>query len=155
MFKELKQIIKDHIDYRQQILKLAKSDLIKTYRGSALGWSWAIIKPIVTIFVYWFAFTIGLRAGKSVNGYPFFLWLIAGIVPWFYMSEMITGGTDAIRKYKFLVNNKVVVSSRGVECLCKNVFKQKYLELLESYKMDLTEKFIKAGYIYDNFFNKN
>ena len=51
MFKELKQIIKDHIDYRQQILKLAKSDLIKTYRGSALGWSWAIIKPIVTIFV--------------------------------------------------------------------------------------------------------
>ena len=104
MFKELKQIIKDHIDYRQQIFKLAKSDLIKTYRGSALGWSWAIIKPIVTIFVYWFAFTIGLRAGKSVNGYPFFLWLIAGIVPWFYMSEMITGGTDAIRKYKFLVN---------------------------------------------------
>lgn len=104
MFEELKQIIKDHIIYKQQILKLAKSDLVKTYRGSALGWSWAIIKPIVTIFVYWFAFTIGLRAGKPVNGYPFFLWLIAGIVPWFYMSEMITGGTDAIRKYKFLVN---------------------------------------------------
>lgn len=104
MIKELKHIIKDHIDYRQQILKLAKSDLIKTYRGSALGWSWAIIKPVVTIFVYWFAFTIGLRAGKDVNGYPFFLWLIAGIVPWFYMSDMITGGTDAVRKYKFLVN---------------------------------------------------
>ncbi len=31
-------------------------------------------------------------------------------------------------KYKFLVNNKVVVSSSGVEWLCKNVFKQKYLK---------------------------
>lgn len=104
MIKTISKIIKDHIEYRQQIMKLAKSDIIKTYRGSALGWSWAIIKPVVTIFVYWFAFEIGLRAGKSVNGYPFFLWLIAGVVPWFYMGDMITGGTDAIRKYKFLVN---------------------------------------------------
>ena len=86
--KILKEIIRDHIQYRKQIFKLAKSDLIKTYRGSALGWSWAIIKPVVTIFVYWFAFSIGLRAGKDINGYPFFLWLIAGIVPWFYMGEI-------------------------------------------------------------------
>ena len=97
------KIIKEHIEYRQQILKLAKADLVKTYRGAALGWSWAIIKPTVTIFVYWFAFEIGLRGGKDVNGYPFFLWLIAGLIPWFYMSDMLTGGTDAIRKYSYLV----------------------------------------------------
>ena len=60
-------IIRDHIAYRQQIFKLAKADLIKTYRGAALGWAWAIIKPAVTIFVYWFTFEIGLRAGKDVN----------------------------------------------------------------------------------------
>ena len=101
--KTLKKIIKEHIEYRKQIFKLAKSDLIKTYRGSALGWAWAIIKPIVTIFVYWFAFEIGLRAGKDVNGYPFFLWLIAGIIPWFYMGDMITAGTSCIRKYSYLV----------------------------------------------------
>ena len=101
---ELINIIKDHIEYRQQILKMAKADLVKTYRGAALGWAWAIIKPTVTIFVYWFAFQIGLRAGRSVNGYSFFLWLIAGLVPWFYMGDMISQGTDAIRKYKHLVN---------------------------------------------------
>lgn len=58
-------------------------------------------------------------------------------------------------EYKFLINNKVVISSKGVEWLCKNVFKQKYLKLLEKKKMELTEKYIKAGYIYDHFFNKN
>ena len=106
MFQELKQIIKDHKEYKGQIFKLAKSDLIKTYRGAALGWSWAIIKPVVTIFVYWFAFEIGIRGGggSKVDGYPFFLWLIAGLVPWFYMGDMITGGTEAIRRYRFLVN---------------------------------------------------
>ena len=99
----LKTIIKDHIKYRKQIFKLAKADLSKTYRGSALGWSWAVIKPVVTIFVYWFAFSIGLRANKPINGYDFFLWLIAGIVPWFYMGDMITTGTKCIRKYSYLV----------------------------------------------------
>ena len=58
-------------------------------------------------------------------------------------------------EYNFFVNNKVVVSSRAVEWLCKNVFKQKYLELLEKYKMELTELYIKAGYPYDHFFHRN
>lgn len=99
----LVDIIKEHLEYKQQIFKLAKADILKTYRGAALGWSWAIIKPAVTIFVYWFAFEIGMRSGKAVNGFPYFLWLIAGLIPWFYMGDMIAQGTDAIRKYSYLV----------------------------------------------------
>lgn len=60
-----------------------------------------------------------------------------------------------LSEYKFLINNKVVISKEAVEWICKNVFKQKYLELLEKHKMELTEKYIKAGYIYDNFFWRN
>ena len=54
-------------------------------------------------------------------------------------------------QYKFLIHGKVVISSKGVEWLCKNVFKQKYLKLLEKYKMELTELYIEKGYIYDVF----
>ena len=99
----LKLIIQEHISYKEQILKLAKSDLVKTYRGAALGWAWAIVKPTMTLFVFWFAFSFGLRSGKPVEGYPYFLWLTAGFLPWFYMQEMITGGAGCIRKYKHLV----------------------------------------------------
>ena len=60
-----------------------------------------------------------------------------------------------LEKYKLLVNSKVVISKEGVEWICKNIFKQKYLELLEKYKMELTELYIEAGYPYDNFFHKN
>lgn len=62
---------------------------------------------------------------------------------------------NRFEQYKFLVDGKVVISSKGVEWICKNVFKQKYLELLEKKKMELTEKYIKAGYIYDHFFHRN
>ena len=99
----LKEILTDHFQYRTQLVKLAKADLKKTYSGSVLGWSWALIRPSILIFVFWFAFAFGLRKGGDVDGYPFFLWLIAGMIPWFYMRDMITGGAGSIRKYKYLV----------------------------------------------------
>ena len=57
--------------------------------------------------------------------------------------------------YRYKENKKFIIKKEGVEWLCKNCFKQKYLKLLEQYKMELTEQYIENGYIYDNFFNKN
>lgn len=99
----LKEIFMEHVLWKHQIFKLAKADLIKTYSGSALGWAWALIKPTVTILVFWFAFTVGLRHGKDYGDYPYILWLISGMVPWFCISEMFTQGAGSIRRYKFLV----------------------------------------------------
>ena len=68
------------------------------------------------------------------------------------IKKMCNSGFE---NYKYLTNNKVVIVSKGVEWLCKNVFKQKYLELLEKYKMELTELYIEEGYPYDEFFGRN
>lgn len=54
--------------------------------------------------------------------------------------------------FKYIENGKSIISKEGIEWLCKNCFKQKYLEILEEYKIELTKKFIEAGYIYDNFY---
>jgi teichoic acid transport system permease protein len=97
------EIFNDHIQWKHQILKLAKADIIKTYSGAALGWIWALMRPTILIFVFWFAFSVGLRIGRPVEGYPFLLWLIAGLIPWFFMSDMITRGAGAIIRYKYLV----------------------------------------------------
>ncbi|MGN0658327.1 MAG: ABC transporter permease [Emergencia sp.] len=101
--KTILEILRDHKTYCRQLFKLAKSDIIKTYKGAALGWAWAIIRPAITIFVFWFAFSIGLRSGKPVEGYPYFLWLIAGMIPWFYMRDMLQGGSACLRRYTYLV----------------------------------------------------
>ena len=65
----LSEIYHEHVDYHKQTLKMAKTDLVRTYRGSALGWSWAVIKPVITIFIYWFAMSMGLRHGKPHGDY--------------------------------------------------------------------------------------
>ena len=85
-------------------MKLAKADIIKTYKGAALGWAWAVIKPTVTILVFWFAFGVGLKlGGLRDDGYPFILWFMAGMMPWFFMDEMLTQGANSLRQYNYLV----------------------------------------------------
>ena len=65
------------------------------------------------------------------------------------ISKMCKAGME---NYKSYVDGKLIISQEGVEWLCKNVFKRKYLELLEKYKMEITELYIKFGYPYDCFF---
>lgn len=101
--KTLIEILKEQFIYRKQIWKLAVSDLVKTYSGAALGWAWAVISPAVTLFVYWFAFSVGMRGGRDVDGYPYFLWLTTGMVPWFYVRSMLTGGASSLRRYTYLI----------------------------------------------------
>lgn len=60
-----------------------------------------------------------------------------------------------MQNYKSYIDGKLIISHEGVEWLCKNIFRRKYLELLEKYKMELTEIYIDRGYPYDVFFGRN
>lgn len=98
-------------DSRKMILKLARNDFKTKYAGSYLGILWAFVQPVVTILLYWFVFQIGFRSG-DVGDHPFVLWLIAGLVPWFYFNDAWTGATSSMLDYSFLV--KKVVFSIGI-----------------------------------------
>ena len=91
---------------RKLILSLAKNDFKTKYAGSYLGIVWAFIQPVVTILVYWFVFSVGLKAG-TVSNYPFVLYLVSGIVPWFFFQDALNGGTNALLEYNYLVKKVV------------------------------------------------
>ena len=99
----VKEIINDHISSWRKLLRLSIIHLEKEYRGAVFGWAWAVLKPAITVFVFWFAFRFGLRRGDAINGYSFFLWLIAGFIPWFFMRDSMASGSSSIRKYRYLV----------------------------------------------------
>lgn len=91
---------------RKLILSLAKNDFKTKYAGSYLGIVWAFVQPVVTILVYWFVFSVGLKAG-NVSDYPFVLYLVSGIVPWFFFQDALNGGTNALMEYNYLVKKVV------------------------------------------------
>lgn len=93
------------------IWKLAKNDFKTKYAGSYLGIAWAFVQPIITVLLYWFVFTIAIPSrATTLNGdveIPYVLWLLAGLVPWFYFSDAIIGGTNALLEYNYLVKKVV------------------------------------------------
>ena len=60
-------------------------------------------------------------------------------------------------QYKRQYNDEglLILDKEILEWMIKEKFKQKYLELLEVYKMQLTEIFKNNGGLYDNYFYRN
>ncbi len=96
---------------RKIIWKLAKNDFKTKFAGSYLGTIWAFIQPVVTVFVYWFVFQKALSAAASVTKSgieaPYVVWLIAGLMPWFFFQDAMNGGTNALIEYNYLVKKVV------------------------------------------------
>ncbi len=96
---------------RQLIWKLARNDFKKRYAGSYLGAVWAMVQPVVTVIMYWIVFekVFGGQGPRGDNGaeVPFVLFLTAGLVPWFYFSEALNSGTNALLEYNYLVKKVV------------------------------------------------
>ena len=108
---EFVDIIKDIFQNKALVFNLAKNDFKQKFAGSYLGVIWAFVQPIVTVFVYWFVFTKALPTGASSmrNGInvPYVVWLLGGLVPWFFFSEVVSSGTNAMIDYNYLVKKVV------------------------------------------------
>ena len=90
------------------IWKLAKNDFKKRYAGSYMGAIWAMIQPVVTVAMYYIVFDkIMGNTGRGAEDVPFVLFLTAGLVPWFYFSEALNHGTNAMLEYNYLVKKVV------------------------------------------------
>ncbi len=96
---------------RHLIWKLARNDFKKRYAGSYLGAVWAMAQPVVTVVMYYIVFDkIFGSSGPKLRGgteVPFVLFLTAGLVPWFYFTEALNNGTNALLEYNYLVKKVV------------------------------------------------
>lgn len=90
----------------KMLLSLSKNDFKAKYAGSALGAIWAFVSPVITILIYWFVFQVAFQNGP-VNDMPYVIWLVAGVVPWFFVSEGWGGATGVFIDYSYLVKKVV------------------------------------------------
>jgi lipopolysaccharide transport system permease protein len=92
--------------FREILWDLTKRDIKNRYLGSYLGFFWAFIQPLINLALLWFVFTYGLKA-RPESEVPFVLWLMAGLIPWNFISESILGSTNSILENSFLVKKVV------------------------------------------------
>ena len=102
MFEFFQSILQN----RRLLWSLTKNDFKQKYVGNFLGALWAFIQPTATVLIFWFVFQVGFKS-QPVHNFPFILWLVAGMFPWFYFAEGLANGTNSIINNNFLVKKVV------------------------------------------------
>ena len=110
-YSRLTQLPVELWNNRRLIMRLSKNDFRKRYAGSYLGVVWSLVPPVVTVLMYYIVFDRIFRSGRQqITGtinVPYVLFLTAGLVPWFFLSDAVTGGMTSLLEYNYLVKKVV------------------------------------------------
>jgi lipopolysaccharide transport system permease protein/teichoic acid transport system permease protein len=91
---------------RRLIFELTRREFRGRYLGSIFGLVWAFIHPGMMMLIYWIVFQYGMHSGP-IDQVPFVVWLLSGLIPWFFISEAISGGSMTVLDNRFLVKKVV------------------------------------------------
>lgn len=91
--------LKELYSYREMIFSLVRKDLRGRYKGSALGFLWTFINPLLQLVVYTLVFSTIMKQGIE----DFYLFLFVALIPWIFFSSSLTGGANIILGQKDMV----------------------------------------------------
>jgi len=100
------------------ISELTKRDFKNIYVGSSLGVIWTFIQPLSMAMILWLVFSVGFKS-QPLEGVPFVVYLLTGLIPWNYFSETLVKNTSVIYEYAFIVKKvKFRVSILPIVKIC-------------------------------------
>lgn len=87
------QYWKDIWNYRELAFNFAKRDVTVRYKQTKIGLGWAVIAPIINVFIMTFIF--GNLAGLDSDGSaPYYIMVYAGTIPWGLFSKGVTSAAN-------------------------------------------------------------
>lgn len=92
--------------HRRLAYELTKRELLDRYAGQFLGVAWAVIQPLAMVLVFLFLFDVVLKLKVAMAGQvagDFTTYLIAGLIPWMVLQEVLARGPTLILGQAHLV----------------------------------------------------
>lgn len=80
--------------YRELLYFLTWRDVKIRYKQTLLGATWAIIQPLFTMIIFTIFF--GKLAGMPSDNIPYPLFAYAGLLPWTFFSNAVTGSGNSL-----------------------------------------------------------
>jgi len=88
---------------RRILFLLVSRDLKVKYAGSALGYFWSVLEPLMLAGVYWFIFT--KLISRSIGEEPYVVFLLCGVLPWQFTSGSLRSSMKSLSKDAKLVRS--------------------------------------------------
>jgi homopolymeric O-antigen transport system permease protein len=92
-------IIAEILDSRDIVRNLVLRELRSSYKGSALGFMWSLLNPLVTMVIFTVVFSVVLQVklppnAEGVQNFPAFL--LIGLLPWNLISLSMSAGASSL-----------------------------------------------------------
>jgi lipopolysaccharide transport system permease protein len=81
--------------YRGLVQSLVARELKARYRGSALGFLWSFINPLLLLLIYSFVFTT-VMPNETKGVQPYQLFMFCGILPWTWFSTSLSDAAGSL-----------------------------------------------------------
>jgi lipopolysaccharide transport system permease protein len=81
--------------YRDLVFLFVKRDIVTFYKQTILGPIWFVIQPLITSLVQFVIFS--KIANIQSDGVPYFLFVLAGNVLWFYFSDCFKATSEVFK----------------------------------------------------------
>jgi lipopolysaccharide transport system permease protein len=92
---------RDLWQYRELLYFLTWRDIKIRYKQTLLGAAWALLQPLCMMLLFTLFF--GRLAGIDSGGVPYSLFALAGLVPWIYFANAVTGSGNSLIANSHLV----------------------------------------------------
>ena len=101
------QFFRNLVDRRSLLFQMVRRDFEKRFVGSAAGWLWGVIHPIVLLlsWTFVFGFVLKVPAGDGVQNYP--LWLFSGFLPWLLFQDTVTRSSTSLIEQSNLLKKTI------------------------------------------------
>ncbi len=86
--------------YRDLLLLLVWRDVKVRYAQTVLGFSWAVLRPVISVLI--FSVIFGKLVGVDTGDVPYPLFSMAAVIPWTYFSSSLGAATNS------LVGNRLI-----------------------------------------------
>jgi lipopolysaccharide transport system permease protein len=104
-----KHFLRNLVERRSLLFQLVRRDFEQRFVGSAVGWVWGLIHPLVLLlsWVYVFGLVMGATAPPSAGTPHYALYVFSGMLPWMLFSETVQRSASSLLDHANLITKTV------------------------------------------------
>ncbi|MGX7030466.1 ABC transporter permease [Vagococcus zengguangii] len=124
-------VLKEQFQNLGIIKRISTYEEKATYQSHYLGLMWQFLNPAIQVGIYYLVFGLGVNGGRQVDGVPFIVWMLMGIITWFFLNSSILGMSNSIFKQVGMVSKmKFPVSVLPSVNMASNFVSYRWMMLL-------------------------